>query len=72
MKLKQTISADEAKGFRSWDSLPLLLTAADTAGILGISRESVYDLFVANEIPHVFIGKRRRVPKESLRRWVER
>ena len=55
----------------SWDSLPLTLTPADAAAVLGISRESVYDLFGASAIPTVTVGKRRRVPRESLRRWLE-
>ena len=56
---------------KSWETLPLTLTPADTATVLGISRESVYDLFGINAIPTVLVGKRRRVPRESLRRWLE-
>ena len=56
---------------KSWETLPLTLTAADTAVILGISRESVYDLFGVNALPFITIGKRRRVPRESLRKWLE-
>ena len=56
---------------KSWDTLPLTLTPADTAGVLGISRKSVYELVGLKAIPTVRVGKRCRVPRESLRRWLE-
>ena len=68
MKTTDTLRPDEIK---SWERLPLTLTPADIAAVLGISRESVYDLLLSNSLPTVKIGKRRRVPRESLRRWLE-
>ena len=56
---------------KSWDALPLILNPAETASILGISRKNIYELFIINALPTVMIGKRRRVPRESLRRWLE-
>ena len=56
---------------KSWDVLPLTLTPADAAAVLGISRDSIYGLLAINAIPTVLVGKRRRVPRESLRRWLE-
>ena len=52
----------------SWDLLPLTLTPADAAAVLGISRDSVYDLFGESAIPTVTVGKRRRISREVLRR----
>ena len=68
MKNFKTANTNDVK---SWDTLPLTLTPADAAAVLGISRESVYDLFGACAIPTVTVGKRRRVPRELLRRWLE-
>ena len=56
---------------KSWDTLPLILNPAETAIVLGISRKNLYELFGINAIPTVMVGKRRRVPRESLRRWLE-
>ena len=55
---------------KSWDTLPLKLTAAETAAVLGICRESVCDLFSAGTIPVITIGKTRRVSRDALRRWM--
>ena len=56
---------------KSWDALPLILNPEETASILGISRKNIYELFIMNALPTVMVGKRRRVPRESLRRWLE-
>ena len=56
---------------KSWDALPLILNPEETASILGISRKNIYELFITNALPTVMVGKRRRVPRESLRRWLE-
>ena len=56
---------------KSWDTLPLMLNPAETASVLGISRKNLYELFGTNDIPTVMIGKRRRVPRHSLRHWLE-
>lgn len=55
---------------KSWDTLPLTLTAEDTAAILNTSRESIYDMFAVNAIPTITVGKRKRVPREALRKWM--
>ena len=69
--MKSNTNEKTATQIRSWDSLPLVLTPDETAAILGICRESVYDLFNGQAIPTVMIGKRKRVPRESLRRLLE-
>ena len=56
---------------KSWDTLPLILNPAETATVLGISRKNLYELFGINALPTVMVGKRRRVPRESLRHWLE-
>ena len=56
---------------KTWNNLPLILNPAETASILGISRKNIYELFNTNALPTVMVGKRRRVPRESLRQWLE-
>ena len=55
---------------KSWDILPLTLTADETAAILNTSRESIYDMFAVGAIPTIMVGKRKRVPREALRKWM--
>lgn len=49
-----------------------LLTVADVADILGISRVKVYDLLNKNGLPSVKIGGARRIQPEKLQAWIER
>lgn len=49
----------------------LLLTPKEVFQIIGVSRSKGYSLLQARVIPSIRIGKSVRVPKESLRQWVE-
>lgn len=48
----------------------LLLTTAQAAERLGISRRQVYRLIADHGLPTVTIGKDRRVPADGLAAWV--
>jgi excisionase family DNA binding protein len=48
-----------------------LLTVAEVADILGISKVKVYDL-LKNGLPSVKIGGARRIQPEKLQAWIER
>lgn len=48
-----------------------LLTVADVANILGVSKVKVYDLF-KDGLPSVKIGGARRIQPEKLQEWIER
>jgi len=50
----------------------LLLTPADVAQALGISRSKVYELMATGAIPSVKIGSARRIPADCLAAFVGR
>lgn len=51
-------------------TLRLLVTIAEAAAALGISRSALYELVLAGEIPSVKIGRARRIPVKSLEEFV--
>ena len=56
---------------RSLDELPAMLTAAELAGALGISRAGAYALIHRKGFPSLRIGKRLMVPKDKLTAWID-
>jgi excisionase family DNA binding protein len=50
---------------------PMLLSVADAAKHLGISRASLYELVNQGAIDHVQLGRRRLISREALARFVE-
>ena len=57
--------------FKSYDELPLFLSAKTVAQVLGISLASTYELLHREGFPVVKIGSRLVVPKEKFLAWVE-
>lgn len=57
---------------RSLDELPAMLTAAELAGALGISRAGAYALLHRRGFPALRIGKRLMVPKDKLAAWIDK
>lgn len=57
---------------RSFEELSAMLTAAELAGALGISRAGAYALIHSKGFPALRIGKRLMVPKERLSAWIDR
>jgi excisionase family DNA binding protein len=49
----------------------LVVTIAEAAKLLGISRSFAYQLVKRGELPVVRLGRRQLVPKESLSRLME-
>ena len=49
----------------------LLLTSAEGAKALGISRASLYPLLMRKEIPSIRIGGLRRVPIAALQHYID-
>lgn len=49
--------------YTSYDELPLMLSVAEVAAVLGISRAGAYELVHGNEFPALKIGSRIVVPK---------
>ena len=52
--------------YRSFDDLPLTLRVEDLMPILGIGRNTAYELVRAGQIRSVRIGRQIRVPKEAV------
>ena len=57
--------------YKSYDELPLFLSAKNVAELLGISISSAYELMQEKSFPVLKIGSRKVVPKEKFREWVE-
>ena len=57
---------------RHFDELPAMLTAAELAGALGISKAEAYTLIHSKGFPTLRIGKRLMVPKDKLTAWIDR
>lgn len=47
------------------------LTVPETASLLGISRNSTYELVRRNRLPHVRLGRTVRIPRRIFERWIE-
>lgn len=58
------------KQVSTYDQLPLALSAADIAPLLGVSKAQVYALMHANIIPTLRIGKRMTSPRDLFLEWM--
>ena len=52
--------------YRSFDDLPLTLRVEDLMPILGIGRNTAYELVRSGQVRSVKIGRQIRVPKEAV------
>ena len=52
--------------YTHYDQLPLILSVDELAKILGIGRNTAYDLIRCGRIRSVRIGHKIRIPKDSL------
>ena len=52
--------------YRSFDDLPLTLRVEDLMLILGIGRNTAYELIRCGKIKSLRIGKQLRIPKQAL------
>ena len=52
--------------YHSYDELPLLLTVEDLMPILGIGRNTAYELVRTDQIFSIRIGRQLRIPKQAL------
>ena len=55
-----------ASKYRSYDELPLTLRVEDLMPILGIGRNTAYELVRSKQIFSVKIGRQMRIPKQAL------
>ena len=56
--------------FRKVEELPLVLTPAEISGLLGISRNTAYELLHSKDFPAFRIGKQSRVSRERFVAWL--
>ena len=56
--------------YRSFDELPLALRVEDLMSILGIGRNTTYELVRSRQIRSVKVGKQIRISKEALREYL--
>ena len=52
--------------YYSFDELPLLLKVEDLMPVLGIGRNTAYELVRTGQIFSIRIGRQLRIPKQSL------
>ena len=57
--------------YTSYDELPLMLSVAEVAAVLGISRAGAYELVHGNEFPALKIGDRIVVPRDKFLAWID-
>lgn len=58
--------------YRSFDELPLTLRVEDLMPVLGIGRNTAYELVRAGKIRGVRIGKQIRIPKDEVLRFLQK
>ena len=52
--------------YRSFDELPLTIRVEDLMPILGIGRNTAYELVRSGKIRSIRIGRQMRIPKDAL------
>ena len=57
--------------YKSYQDLPLTLTAPEVAAVLGISRAAAYELVRSKGFPHMKIGTRILVPRDKFLAWID-
>ena len=58
--------------YTNFDDMPMMLSVPQAAEALGISAVSLYKLIRNdNSFPVVAIGRRKSVPKEQLKIWID-
>ena len=57
--------------YKSYEELPLMLSAPEVAEVLGISRAGAYDLVRSDGFPHIKLGNRILVPRDKFIQWID-
>ena len=57
--------------FRQAEELPLVLTPIDIAAVLGISRNTAYEVIHSKGFPAFRVGKQYRVSRERFPTWLD-
>lgn len=59
-----------SKQRRDIADMPSVMTVMDVAEVMGISRNSAYDLVHAEGFPKIIVGKMYRIPKVRFEQWL--
>ena len=60
------------KIYNNFEDVPIIMSVSQVAEILGISAVSLYKLIQKDKtFPVINIGRRKTVPKEQLRIWID-
>lgn len=70
LKNERNDSLRESK-FKSYQDLPLTLTAPEVGEVLGISRAAAYELVRSKGSPRMKIGTRILVPRDKFIQWID-
>ena len=57
--------------YKSYQDLPLTLTAPEVSEVLGISRAAAYELVHSKGFPHMKVGTRILVPRDKFLAWID-
>ena len=58
--------------YTNFDDMPMMISVPQAAEVLGISAVSLYKLIRNdNSFPVVIMGRRKSVPKEQLKAWID-
>ena len=57
--------------FKQAEELPLVLTPIDIAAVLGISRNTAYEVIHSKGFPAFRVGKQYRVSRERFLTWLD-
>ena len=58
--------------YRSFDDLPLTLRVEDLMPILGIGRNTAYELVRSGQIRSIRIGRQIRIPKDAVLEYLQK
>lgn len=58
--------------YTSFHELPLVLTVGELAAVLGVGRNTAYELVGTGEIRSIRVGRQIRISKEELKRYFDR
>ena len=67
-----TVVDGNPRGPKPGTQQPMLLTVAEAARLLRISRNLCYELIAQGRLPHLRLGRRILVPRYGLEQWIAR
>jgi excisionase family DNA binding protein len=64
--------AEKTSDTPTWDDLPVVCNVDDLAPVLGVNRDTLYEMINRDELPGVRrVGRRIRISRDRVREWLE-